>query len=421
MQVLIFNQYALPAGEAGITRHGEIGAELVKRGHGVTVIASDFDYLTRRPTLRGGTTGVTDHQGVRFMWAKTGSYVANDHRRIASMVRYGLAATWAGLGRRLRPDIVIGSSPQPLAPLAASVVARIRRVPWVFEARDIWPAALVDMAAISRGGTTHRLLARLERHLYVHADAVVSVPPRGSLRLEELGLDPGKSTHIPNASWNLATEPSDLPDTLTRLLPGTPDRFALVYTGAIGVMQDFETLLAALGELKEAHPGHYQRLTVVIVGGGVAAASTSRRATELGLDRLHVHPAVPKAAARSLLLHADACLLSLADAEAFRYGLSPNKLFDYFAAGKPVLLATAYPTLVSEAQAGFQYMPGEPAALRKAIVKMMDAPHAQRMAMGARGRNLVRTQYSVAAVADRFESLLQRVIADKARPKGGAS
>ena len=57
MRVLILNQYALPAGEAGITRHGEIGAELVRRGHDVTVIASDFDYLTRRPTQRGGKSG----------------------------------------------------------------------------------------------------------------------------------------------------------------------------------------------------------------------------------------------------------------------------------------------------------------------------------------------------------------------------
>ena len=55
MRILIFNQYALPAGETGITRHGDIGAELAKRGHEVTVLASDFDYLSRRPTQRGGT------------------------------------------------------------------------------------------------------------------------------------------------------------------------------------------------------------------------------------------------------------------------------------------------------------------------------------------------------------------------------
>lgn len=417
MRILILNQYALPAGEAGITRHGEIGAELVKRGHAVTVIASDFDYLTRRPTLRGGTTGVTDHGGVRFVWARTGAYVANDRRRVASMVRYGLAATWSGVRRRPRPDIVIGSSPQPLAPLAASVVARLRRVPWVFEARDIWPAALVDMDAISRGGTTHRLLERLERRLYVQADAVVSVPPRGSLRLQELGLDAGKNTHIPNAAWTAEIGHTELPVTLTRLLPETSDRFVLVYTGAIGVMQDFETVLAALDQLRQTHPKLYQRLVVLIVGGGVAASRVAELASQLHLDRLHVHPAVPKAVARSLLRHADACLLSLADANAFRYGLSPNKLFDYFSAGKPVLMAAAYPTLVSEAKAGLQYMPGDPTALRKAIVQMMEQPEVERRTMGDHGRDLVETQYSARAITDRYESLLERVVAEKSRSK----
>ena len=83
-----------------------------------------------------------------FVWARTGSYVANDHRRVASMVRYAAAAGWVGLRHRPAPDVIIGSSPQPLAALSASAVARIRKVPWVFEVRDIWPSALVDMGAI---------------------------------------------------------------------------------------------------------------------------------------------------------------------------------------------------------------------------------------------------------------------------------
>jgi glycosyltransferase involved in cell wall biosynthesis len=413
MRILILNQYALPAGEAGITRHGEIGAELVKRGHDVTVIASDFDYLTRMPTQRGGESGATSHNGVKFIWAKTGSYVANDRRRVASMVRYGLSATRAGLGRRPGADIVVGSSPHLLAPLAASVVARLRKVPWVFEARDIWPSALVDMRAIARSGTTHRVLARLERYLYANADAVVSVPPQGSLRLEELGIDATKGTHIPNAAWTIATEPVPLPGTLDRVLREADGRFVLVYTGAVGVMQDFDNVLAAITQLKQGHQEHYRRLLVLIVGGGVAARSTVRGAADLALDHLHVHPAVPKPAAQSLLRRADACLLSLAPADVFRYGLSPNKLFDYFAAAKPVLIASAYPTLVDDAKAGIRFMPGDPAALARAIVEMMNTPERERTAMGERGRRLVEMEYSIGPITDRYEALLEELVARK--------
>jgi glycosyltransferase involved in cell wall biosynthesis len=409
MRVLILNQYALPAGEAGITRHGEIGAELVRRGHDVTVIASDFDYLTRQPTQRGAS-GATSHDGVKFVWARTGAYVANDRRRVASMMRYGLSAAWAGIRHQPSPNVVIGSSPQPLAPLAASVVGRFARVPWVFEARDFWPTALVDMGAIRRNGMTHRLLERLERHLLANAQAVVTVPPFGSKRLEEFGIDPGKSTHIPNAAWDLGSEPSDLPQTLERHL-ADKEAFVLVYAGAVGVMQDFDNVLAAISRLKQEHPEHYRRLVVLVVGGGVAADSTERKRAQLGLDRLHLHPAVPKQTARSLLFRANACLLSLARADAFRYGLSPNKMFDYLGAARPVLISSAYPTLVDEANAGIRFMPGEPASLTQAIVRIMDMPQAERRAMGERGRKLVETNYSIHAITDRYESLLIRLIA----------
>ena len=84
MRILILNQYALPAGEAGITRHGDIGAELVRRGHEVTVVASDFDYFTRQHVERTATGHTTSHDGVRFHWLRTGQYDANDRRRFRS-------------------------------------------------------------------------------------------------------------------------------------------------------------------------------------------------------------------------------------------------------------------------------------------------------------------------------------------------
>ncbi|TMB93141.1 MAG: glycosyltransferase family 4 protein, partial [Chloroflexi bacterium] len=140
-------------------RHADIGAELVRRGHSVTVIASDFDYFTRQRTqLRDVDRARND--GVRFVWLRTAGYVGNDRRRVSSMVQYAISATWAGFRQRPSPEVIIGSSPQPLAPLAADAVGRLRRVPWILEARDIWPSALVDLNAIARNGLTHRILER---------------------------------------------------------------------------------------------------------------------------------------------------------------------------------------------------------------------------------------------------------------------
>ena len=410
MRVLILNQYALPAGEAGITRHGDIGAELVRRGHDVTVIASDYDYFTRRPTRRGVEGGRTVHDGVTFVWLRTGSYARNDRRRVSSMIRYTVTATMAGLRMRPAPHVVIGSSPHPLAPLAAMGVATLRRIPWIFEARDIWPSALVDLNAITRNGRTHRALERLERLLYARSDAVVSVPPHGALRLEELGIDPKKCTHIPNGATTLLTEPGELPPSLERILHEARGRFVLLYAGAIGVPHGFGTVVDGIEHLRQTRPDVYDRLLVLIVGDGVAADSIRTAAANRQLDRIVVHPGVPKPVIRSLLSNADACLMQAAASDHFRYGLSPNKLFDYFAAAKPVLIASAHPTLVDEFDAGIRFAPGSPEAFAEAIEAIAGTSTTDREEMGARGRRLVEAEYSIGSITDRYEALLENLV-----------
>jgi glycosyltransferase involved in cell wall biosynthesis len=414
MRVLILNQYALPAGEAGITRHGDIGAELVRRGHEVTVIASDFDYFARRPMQRS-KHGSGTHNGVRFVWLKTGEYVANDRKRISSMRRYALSAVRAGLRERPNPDIVIGSSPHPLAPLAAYLVGRLRRVPWIFEARDIWPSALVDLDAIRRGGRTHRLLERLERYLYIHANAVVMVPPRGAQRLTELGVDPSKVTHVPNAASTPLWDAEPIPPSLEAILQDFDGRFILVYTGAIGVPHGFETVVHAVRHLRDTRPDIHERLLVLIVGDGVAAEQLRQMADDQQLDNLLVHPAIPKATVRTLLLRSDACLMQAAASDHFKYGFSPNKLFDYFAAGKPILIASELPTLVDEWGTGIRFPPGDPVALADAVARITSTAEAEREAMGRRGLRLAETEYSVSTVTDRYESLLEELVGQARR------
>jgi glycosyltransferase involved in cell wall biosynthesis len=404
MHVLIVNQYALPTGAAGITRHGDIGAELVRRGYEVTVVASDFDYLTRR--ARNAPQRRSRHDGVQFIWLRTGAYTGNDSRRVRSMARFAAGAAWVGMRIRPRPDVIIGSSPQLLAGLSASVAARLLRRPWVFEVRDFWPSSLVDLGALGEGGMAHRALVRLERSLYRGADAVVTVPPNGCVRLEELRVDASRCVHIPNAATAVAD----------RAAPAAPQGglrdgdFIIVYTGAHGVANQLGNVIDAAAILRMNHPEHYERVRIDLIGDGQERARLSAEVEERGLNHVRIHGSKPKADIPVLLAGADACLVHLAPADVFRYGLSPNKLFDYFAAGKPVLISSAYPTIVDEADAGIRFEPGDPEALAGAIGRMMDLPLEERAQMGERGRELVRTRYSISATTDAYESLLHEVV-----------
>lgn len=407
MHVLILNQYALPAGSAGITRHGDLAAQLVRRGHQVTVIASNYDYLLRQPGKHVSQSEVTD-DGVRFIWLETGSYSANDRNRVRSILQYTWKAAWAAARVRPRPDIVVASSPHPLAGLSGIAAAFARRLPWVFEVRDFWPSALLDLGAVQAGSLTHRALSLVERISYAASARVVVVPPRGHLRLEELGFDGSKAIHIPNGT-GLTKPPGELPETLAAALRDLNGKFLIAYTGAIGVPQSFESAIQGMARLAK-DGGRASDAVLLLIGSGVRRDALRQVVHHLKLQNVIFHGPVDKPAVAAVLARSDACLVQLGALDNFRYGLSPNKLFDYMGAGKPVLIAADYPTVVDEENAGIRFRPGDADAFADAVLRLMHTPEAERVAMGERGRALVRARYSVQAIADQYERLLEDVV-----------
>ena len=413
MHVLVINQYALPAGSAGITRHADIGGELVRRGHDVTVVASDYDYLRRRSGGSRQPSEITA-SGVRFLWFQTGSYSANDRSRVRSILRFTWKASWAAARLRPRPDVIIASSPHPLAGLAAGIASVTRRIPWVFEARDIWPAALVDLGAIRSGSLTHRGLEMVERFAYGSSRRVVFVPPHGERRLSELGMNARKAVHIPNGT-NLTTDARPVPATLQKLLDRARGKFVLAYTGAMGVPNGMDTAIDGMERLRARDPAASDAAALLMIGGGVYRDTLIQQARERGLENVLFHQPIEKAAIGPVLAQADACLMQTSASAHFHYGLSPNKLFDYLAAARPILISADEPTIVDEVDAGIRYPPGDSEAFADAVLRLMRTPPAEREAMGQRGRELAQTRYSITAIADQYEHLLEEVIAERRR------
>lgn len=409
MNILILNQYGLPRGAPGITRHADLGGALVERGHAVTIIASRFNYLTRQTRVAAVPSGGDDlHGGVSFRWLRTGTYASNDRRRMASMVSYSVAAVLAGIVSRPRPCVVVGSSPHLLAGLSAAVVAAWHRVPFVFEVRDFWPAVLVDLGALRRGGLVHRILEGLERWLYRRARLVVVVPPDGARRLVELGIDTPVA-HIPNAASTASDDAEPLPPSLEDLLDATRGKVVIMYTGAHGVANSLATVVHAATELRSRDRDAYARAAFCFIGDGAQKASMQRLAAEEGHANFLFHQPIAKAAIPTALRRADMLLVSVAAESAQGYGLSPNKLFDYMAAARPVLISADAPTVVDAAGCGLRYRPGDAASLATQLERLLNMSPAERREMGERGRVIVERSYSVGAVARLLETHLATV------------
>jgi glycosyltransferase involved in cell wall biosynthesis len=417
LNVLIVNQYALPSGSAGITRHGDLGAELVRRGHEVTVIASRFNYLTHTPTGSRGETA----NAVRFRWLRTGAYAKNDRRRIRSMLAFTLRASALGSRLPTRPDVVIGSSPQLLAGLAALVIARRWRAPFIFEVRDPWPSALVDLGALRQGSPTHRLLEGIERMLYKQAVRIITVMEHANRRVAEVGSDPRKCVYVPNAT-QLSHEAAEAPPALAKqlLLQTSNGRLNVIYAGAHGISNGLNEVVQALTMLRSQDASVYHHLAVTFVGDGSEKPALIELARQQGHDNVFFHDAIAKPAMLAALQLADFVLVHFAAAAFKGYGMSANKLFDAMAAGRPVLLASPLTdTPVDEVRCGFRYEPGSPDRVAGALAAAVRVTASERAAMGERGRKEAQARYDVKITGEQLENLLLEVVASEGRRAQG--
>jgi glycosyltransferase involved in cell wall biosynthesis len=321
-------------------------------------------------------------------------------------------AAAAGIAMRDKPDVVVGSSPQLLAGLSALAVARRFRVPFIFEVRDPWPSALVDLGAISKEGVANRVLEMVERRLYRHARRIIAVMPHVDRRVAEVGEDPRKCVHIPNAS-TFPPVAGEMPANLEAQLRGEAEsgHTIVLYAGAHGVSNGLREVLGALDLLRETDQESYDRIALFFIGDGPEKASLQEDAEIRKHARVHFHEAVPKASMVAALQRADFVLVHFAKADFKRYGMSANKLFDAMAVGRPVLLATPlHDTPVDQVGCGIRYEPGSTDALADALRKAVHmAPHEQNV-MGQRGREEAAARYDLKVTGAQLEDLLLEVI-----------
>ncbi len=387
-RVLVLNHFASPEGQPGGTRHIELYGSLP--GWSCEIVAADRNYLTRRAQASYRPNAHTAYRAVPTL-----PYAGNGAARILNWASYAVTATVVGLLTK-RPSVVVGSTPHLLAPLAAWLVARVRRVPFVLEVRDLWPEVLAEMGGMRPDSLLYRVLAGLAAFAVARADAVVVLAPGVGDALVERGLDPARLHVVPNGA-DLVPAPVDREAARAALGLG-PDDLAILYAGAHGPANGLDLALDAAAELADELP----EVRFVLVGDGPDKATLEARVQREGLANVHFAPARPKGDMPEVLGAADVGLHVLADVGLFTYGVSPNKVFDYLAAGRPCLTNNPGDVgrLVTDAGAGVAVAPG---AVADGVRALAAAGPDERAAMGERGRALIEREY---AIAPRVERLL---------------
>jgi glycosyltransferase involved in cell wall biosynthesis len=401
LKVWIVNQYAIPPSQPGITRHYSIAAELCRRGHDVTIIASSFDHVTRKETrLKPRETSKLEAiDGVRFLWLRTPPYLANTTRRVWNMAAFAWRV-WRRCGARelLPPDVIVGSSPHLPGAFAAWRLARGHGVPFVLEVRDLWPESLVELGNVRADHPIVRLLALAERMLYRNAARIITLLPQSPPYIAARGGHPDKIVWIPNGVCLNAIQPQPPRD------PNGP--LTVMYLGAHGLANALHTLLDAAALLQAQ--GYADKIRFRLVGDGPMKLDLIQRVRGSGLDAIvRFEEPVPKQRLNEVIGEADALVIPLRRGGLFRWGISPNKMFDYMAAGRPIVTAIDTPSNpVAEAEAGLTVAPEDAAALAAAVKTLYSMSPAARWEAGMRGRRYVETHHDIRHLARAFEACL---------------
>ena len=416
MHILIIHQAFAALDQPGGTRHHELARYLAGRGHRVTVIASPVSYLTGGaavpardgsslahppPPTPAAPAGEDDPDSrVTILRAYTYSALHRSFvHRVFSFFSFMVSSFILGLMVR-QVDLVWGTSPPIFQGVTAWALARLKRVPFLFEVRDLWPAFAVGVGVL-RQPLLIRLSEWLERFLYRHADRLLVNSPgfiqhvrqRGARRIEL----------VPNGADPRMFDPAAKGEEF-RQAYGLQGKFVVLYAGAHGMSNDLGVALQAAAQLA-GRP----EVQIVLLGDGKEKPALQAQAAEMGLTNVSFLPPVPKAQMTQALAAADACLAILKPIPLYAT-VYPNKVFDYLAAGRPVVLAIdgVMREVVERAEAGVYVPPGDPAALAAAVRRLAADPGlCQRM--GLSGRRCVEQEFDRALLADRLAGILEEM------------
>ena len=367
MHILLIHQAFVTPNQPGGTRHFEFLRYMVKKGHRATVVTSNLSYLT------GKSTGFSrrlfkeeNKEGIRIIRVYT---IPTLHRsfvwRVVSFIGFMLLAIIATF-RVKRVDLVMGTSP-PIFQAVSALLASLRhRTPFLLEVRDLWPEFAIDMGVL-----TNRILILLsrwlEKALYRFSDMILVNSPAYRQYLLDYGVLPKKVSFIPNGVNTNLFDPSLNGENFKRKFH-LDGKFAVTYSGALGLANDLETLLRAAKYLSNRNDVHF-----LLIGDGKERNRLEKISHEMKLRNVTFIGTRSKEEIPEILCGSDACLAILKNITMFKTTY-PNKVFDYMAAGRPTILAIdgVIRKVIEDSNGGIFVPPGDPKRLAESVEYMAD-------------------------------------------------
>jgi colanic acid biosynthesis glycosyl transferase WcaI len=402
MKILFLSQYFPPEMGAPAARVYELSREWVRLGCDVTVLTGFPNHPTGviPPEYRGEWIRRETVDGIKVIRAPI--YAAANKavfKRAANYLSYSVSASVLGPWLTEDCDVVIATSPQILTGIAGALMSRYKRVPFVFDVRDLWPRSIVEVGALAADSLAVRALTQLELLLYKQADHIVVVTSSFVDEITAMG--------IPRSKLSVVTNGVDLdlfsprPRGQARADLGLGDEFLVSYVGTHGMAHGLGTVLDAAKLLAEDH------VRFILVGEGAEKQGLRERAQREQIENLTFWDQMPRTKVAQVVAASDLCLVMLRDLPLFKTVI-PSKIFEFMGSERPILTTVDGESrrIVEDAHAGIYCPPENPQALAEAIRKARRDP-AGLAAMGVAGRVQAQAKFSREALANEYLRVLK--------------
>jgi colanic acid biosynthesis glycosyl transferase WcaI len=415
MKILYVSQYFPPEMGAPAARAAELSRHWAHAGNDVTVLTGFPNHPTgivppeyrnkfRRGVVHEKTNGVNVVRTWLLPFPNRKAY-----ERMLNYSSFSASAALTGLFLS-RPDVVIATSPQLLVGLSGWWLARCKRVPFVFEVRDLWPESLAAVGMGEGNSLLHRALARIAGFLYHHSDRVVVVSPAFEDYLVEHWRVPReKISVIENGveTQLFAPEPFTREEqTNLRRELGAEGKFVVSYIGTMGMAHGLETILAAAAQLQHTNPD----VAFLILGEGAEKQRIVAQAQNRGLNNLRFVDQQAREKIPGYIRASDVCLVLLKKTDLFKTVI-PTKMLEFMSCARPVILGVDGQArmILEEARAGLVIEPENSAALVNAI-RNLAANRQRAREFGKNGREHILRRFSRPQTAEKYISVLEHLL-----------
>ena len=404
INIWLINQYSYPPGKSNWRRHFDLFKNFSKENYNIDIICGSFVHDRKEEILnKGEKYRLINSEGIKYH-VLSGILYKSKIVRMLSMIQFFFKVLFFSKKLKDKPDIIYASSPHPFNGLAGMYLARKYKCPFILEIRDLWPETWVAMGATTKKSIIYKVFAYIEKVLYKNADKIITLTANKDYYIS-VGVDE-KKVEIVSNGVDLEKYDSLLKEeSPVKLLE---NKFNVLYTGAHGTANCLDNILEVAKLIKN------DDIVFNFIGEGEKKEELIKKSEEYNLKNVRFYPPINKNLIPNTLKNGDVMIVVAKNTPLYKYGISFNKIFEYFASSKPIIFSgNVANDMVKEANAGISVEAENIEKIKEAVLSLYSVSKSEREVLGKNGRKYVEENYDTKVLSKKIEKIILNLLEDK--------